>query len=589
VTFAIGTASGGYTITPDSGSAVTFAIDTDDCSLDGAGIETAPFLVSDGDDLQLVGSSTGCGLGDYYLQTADISAVNTAATAAFHVDGTFDGVYDGDHYSISFASTGFNKQLPLFDDVTGTIKKLRLTGSIESDAAEVAPLVVTLGASGVISEVLANSVQVESNQAGSTVGGLVATVDGASRIQYSASTARLYWDISSAGDGPSMGGLVGKVAADFEIRDSYAQPSFRADSSDIASDTPCGVSTNQDIYLGGLVGDLEDGHALTIVRAYATPSLTDTATANRCTDRFELGGLVGLVEDSADLIDANVLSAFWLNSFSTTAVGVFDEAGADGEDGDGGDHSSIALTKYDGGDPVAVPLSAALLKTRSTYQSAEDSETAGVPSGDADLSGVGTGENEDYRWAIESMNVRTFVESSYDADDSDDYPGSVSELNDYTNRVALDNTVARAYRTQGGGDLLVHGGSDPEDVDTSGAGAYPTIGRVWEMCDDYPNLVWEEEDSCTGTGSSGSRDDDDEESSTTAAAAALGLSDAEYAEFLASGLTLEQFLAARLAATGPASSAMTLGAGAVVLLFSLGLTLLMASRHRRTGSLGQTG
>jgi|GEM_PF-2024627 len=59
-----------------------------------------------------------------------------------------------------------------------------------------------------------------------------------------------------------------------------------------------------------------------------------------------------------------------------------------------------------------------------------------------------------------------------------------------------------------------------------------------------------------------------------------GLSDAEYAEFLKSGLTLAAFLAQRLAATGP-SVAVTGLVGLSAVLFGLvGAALVLVARRQ---------
>ena len=198
------------------------------------------------------------------------------------------------------------------------------------------------------------------------------------------------------------------------------------------------------------------------------------------------------------------------------------------------------------------------MKTIATFQSKESATSAGDPSGLADLSStVNTAalDESDFRWAIEGINAQTFVASTY------------ATIGDYTSR--NNTTGTQEYRTLRGGDLTAHGG-----VESAVVSVYPALGRVWDICDDYPTLVWEENNSCTGTGSSSS-------SSSSASTNPGGLSDAEDAEYLASGLTLEQFLAARLAATGVPSSALSLGFGAMLALLGLGVALVWVTRRER--------
>ncbi len=59
-----------------------------------------------------------------------------------------------------------------------------------------------------------------------------------------------------------------------------------------------------------------------------------------------------------------------------------------------------------------------------------------------------------------------------------------------------------------------------------------------------------------------------------------GLSDAEYAEFLRSGLTLADFLARRLAATGPSDAALGLGGLSAVLFGLVGAALVLIARRQ---------
>jgi hypothetical protein len=98
--------------------------------------------------------------------------------------------------------------------------------------------------------------------------------------------------------------------------------------------------------------------------------------------------------------------------------------------------------------------------------------------------------------------------------------------------------------------------------------------------------VWEEQTNCRnpggGTNGGGTTTSSKEATPTTEdLAAAAGLSPAEYAAFLASGLTLEQFLASRLAATGSNSQAIVWGVVGSLLLVALGSVLQVKGRRER--------
>jgi hypothetical protein len=197
-------------------------------------------------------------------------------------------------------------------------------------------------------------------------------------------------------------------------------------------------------------------------------------------------------------------------------------------------------------------------------------------------SSTGTLAEQDYRWAIESADVETFVaQRRVDADN--DAAGAqrvVGETLTFTrafDRLLWTNSAVptATYTTQG----------VPETVD-----GYPALGRVWEICsaenNGFPVLVWEERN-CPSEGTDGGGTDRNRVEpldADLAAAQAAGLSGAELEAFLASGLTLEQWLAQRLAATGSSSDALGLGVAMAGLLTMVGLGLLVA--RRRLGAIG---
>lgn len=600
--------SGSFSVTPNGGSATTFYVDA--CSLSGSGFAADPWLVGSGDDLKKVGlesttaSETSCSMAGSYLQTTNITGVDTDADGDFRVDNsspisdTFSGTYDGDHYSISFSSgSTYEGRDPLFKELSGTVQKLRLTGSIKASNTRVSGLVEFL-VGGTLSEVESN-VQIEVQDSDAVIGGLVAVagdnLDGtdmyagtspdienqSSFLQYSSYVGRIAWSDDEGGaEGPTIGGLIGSVrgTGTTELRDSYARASIEFDSGQLFS-----TVNDTAVLAGGLVGadgltfvgdggEMESGNTrsssasnLRLVRTYAAGSFTNTCegSAAECnTDsgtHVNTGGLIGFSEDLDDANDLLVAS-YWLSSSASNPVGLIADSGS----------QPAEYTSATPGLPEAPGLSSTLMQIVTTYQSEEEG-TTDLPSGDADLTvadSTGTLAEQDYRWAIESGNVLTFVASDYD---------TVS--NYLTRNLFADTDVSQTYRREGAGDTSVHGGSDPETVT-----GYPTLGRVWEICtyanDGYPVLVWEEED-CAAPGSGSS------ERSQAAEARSLGFTEEEYLRFLDSGLTWEQFTlqlqaenSAALASTGPAAQQLGLGAAAS-LGFVIGGVALLAAYGRR--------
>jgi hypothetical protein len=564
----------------------------DACSLGGLGIPESPWLVSNPRDLKLVGYSgffdsfvfESCTLSGSYLQTANISGVDTSEDESWLVEGTFTGSYDGDHYSITYDSGGVSASYAgrnaVFEvlGVGGEIKRLSLTGHIKSSTTRNASLVEVL-AGGLISEVK-SSVFLDVSDSDAIIGGLVGeagdVADTDQRIQYSSYTGRIYWeDDTTNSEGPTIGGLVGIVRDDgvTEIRDSYSRATISYNSGSLDADPEAAI------YAGGLVGSDGDNEladedldgnggdrehspsGLTILRSYFAGSFSNTCLGTPSECRIDIpshvftGGLIGVSSDLNNTGDI-IASAFWLSSSVSNAVGQI----VDGGDQPNG-YSVEALPEVPGSLPEAPGLSTSFLTTLSTYQSEEGAEP-GLPSAESDLlvanSALGDLSEQDYRWAIEAGSVGTFVPSSY------------SNESEFSSReLFTDTTVPQSYRVRGAGDLLVHGGADSEIVT-----GYPSLGRVWEICTNenngFPVLVWEER-TCSGGGSA-------------AGGNPGGLSDAEYAEFLRSGLTLEQFLARRLAATGAPAEALGQGLIVAALLAAAGLGLILGRRRLRSGN-----
>jgi len=567
----------------------SFVVDA--CSLEGAGVAASPWQVANVADLTIVGFSgivggynNSCSLSGHYLQTANIANVDTDVSGTRVSGGVFTGVYDGDHYDISFFSGGasgaFESRDPLFSELGpgGIIRKLSLSGNIRSNGTESSSLVRELYG-GTISEVRSSVLIQVDDDNDAVIGGLVARSGGTDQnglIIYSKFDGRIEWLESRVGtqqEGPTIGGLVGMAqgTGTTEIRDSYSRAAISFNSRGLTSSVPS-THPNAAVFAGGLVGSdgetfiLENTDFLTnprvhnvsevrIIRSYFAGSFTNTCvgTASECNidspSHVVTGGLIGVSEDRNDPDDL-LVSAFWLSSSATTAVGKIVDAGPQPLDYTA---STPAL-------PEAPGLDASVLRALSTFQSEEDGSVSGQPSGDSDLptlASSGTLAGQDYRWAIEAGNVRTFVASGYS-----------SESNFLTRQLFFDpSTDPRSYRREGAGNLTVHGGSDAQTVT-----GYPPLGRVWEICansnDGYPFLVWEELD-CAAPGGGGDSGGNPG-----------GLSDAEYAEFLRSGLTLADFLARRLAATGPSDAALGLGGLSAVLFGLVGAALVLIARRQ---------
>ena len=586
--------SGAFNVESSGGDGSEFQeILIDACSLVGVGIPESPWQVSNAAELKLVGYSEStdldssgsidsCLLSGSYLQTANISGVDTYEDPDLVVEGIFTGSYDGDHYSISYDSGGgsatYESRGEIFKElgVDGVIKRLSLTGHIKSDSTRNASLVEYLEG-GLISEVK-SSVFIEVQDSDAVIGGLVSEAgnsdDTDQRIQYSSYTGAIYWeDEDPEAVGPTIGGLIGIVKDDgvTEIRDSYSRATISYDSGSLD-----GIDPEAAIYAGGLVGSDGDNEldvpdldefagdrvhspaSLLLLRSYFAGSFSNTClgTAAECRTNSPshviTGGLIGVSSDLNNVGDI-IASVFWLSSSASSAVGEIVDL----------EPQPSLYTGENPSLPEAPGLSSSFLRTLSTYQSEEGAEP-GLPSAESDLlvanSALGDLSEQDYRWAIEAGSVGTFVPSLYGFFDESDFS---------TRELFTDTTVPQSYRVRGAGDLLVHGGADAETVT-----GYPSLGRVWEICTNenngFPVLVWEER-TCSGGGSA-------------AGGNPGGLTDAEYAEFLRSGLTLEQFLARRLAATGAPAEALGQGLIVAALLAAAGLGLILGRRRLRSGN-----
>lgn len=499
-------------------------IRVDACSLTGSGIALDPWRVGSLANLGIVGLESGassCLLSGHYLQTANISDVNTynSSISRFGADviaGTFTGTYDGDHYGISYTSDSrWEDRPPLFETLGagGVIKRLSLSGLIRVDRGhttrEISSLVGRLDG-GLISEV-GSTVNINAKGPNPIIGGLVAragaTANTTQRIQYSAYGGRIDWtedpnpnpvntlpngpDIALVG-GPTVGGLVGMAegaTSTTELRDSYARAQIFYDSGRLN-----GGNNASAVFAGGLIGsdglnDFNTGTGVRtqaaslvkILRSYAAGSFTNTCSGtttlcntNNPTHVFT-GGLIGVSEG---LAGDEFISAFALSGRSGTGTSSVGSAV-----GRIVSNAAQPLRYTAGGFPQAAMLSSTFMQTLSTYQSKNSVALPDEPSGSSDLqteASTGTLAEQDYRWAIETgTDIETFVASSY-----------ATESNYLTRTLFADTSVTQFYPRQRVGVLDAHGGRDLRDVT-----GYPTLGRVWEICQgQYPVLVWEERD-----------------------------------------------------------------------------------------------
>jgi hypothetical protein len=552
---------GTFTVTPAGGTAVSFVSDI--CvGLEGSGIPADPWLIDSAEDFDGIGSSD-CSKSGSYRQTADIVLTEYPD----RVTGVFSGTYDGDHFGITLAGGGesgwltygvtVTDKVGLFETVSGTLKKIRLRGGLYSIGQTAGGLVKTLSPGALVSEVDVD-LDLRVTGAGTANFGMVAAeISEGARLQYVRSSGRITYAPSIAPGQVAIGGLVGQTVrlvdgsgVKFaEIRDSYSTTTIEWN-----------VTAHPYVIAGGLVGWVghvfnTDDATLRIIRSYASPTFRPASPIPASTDNTQwtppmVGGLIGR-HDS----DSTVAVSSFYNADSGAAFAIAFRQTKEISEGVYGNAANFV--GYTGSDlPQAPRVSAANLRILSTFQSSELG-TSGLPggaeiveaaSGEAVTGDVRTPTAPDYRWAIEQGNKVGFVASEYRA------------VANFASRTLISPIVAQSYQTRGVVDSNITG--------------YPALGRVWEICanenNGFPVLIWEQRD-CAAPGGDASGGNPG------------GLSDAEYAEFLKSGLTLEQFLARRLAATG--APAEELGQGLVIaaLLTAAGIGLLLGRRRLKSG------
>ena len=451
------------------------------CSLPGSGTSSDPWLVASASDFQKVGDSP-CLASDYYKQSADITLVSPSSDL---VPNGFAGTYDGDLYSINLSggwSDGtYTQPYGLFGtNISGTIKKLRLTGEYKTSSYWGQPLALTIKSGGLISQVSSDvNVTVTGNADTIKLTGMVQRLARGATMEYSRSSGILSWEPSTSGSRYSyFGGLVLEIGLDenqlgasnprkVELRDSYSSVTFKFPDNQRCQVTAGGLAGMQPTVSGDVY----------IVRSYSASKFAAGTNLTACGSIYPaVGGLIGRSDPgkyasaSNDTTYTFLVSSYWAKDLI------------------GGSNYSIGYPKT--GDtnqfvsslPRGVGLDSSYLKTVSTFQSKESS-TPGLPDSNANLaidSSTGTYSTDgtldaneaSYRWAIENGNVETFIPPTY------------TSLGSFLTRVKFaDTSISQSM--SGRGQVL-------EGPVTN----YPELGRVWEICGTenggFPVLVWEE-------------------------------------------------------------------------------------------------
>lgn len=545
-----------------------------------AGTLVNPWTVGSVTDFALVGDGD-CARTGHYRQTASFSLALHSDRALTNASFPFSGSYDGDFHTIALEGEWSAGTISIFAGVfgealSGTVKRLKLTGDLVTSRANGNPLVAAVKSGGVVSQV-SSSVNVTAlDTVGESVllGGLVGSVDRGGLVEYSSASGTLSWTPPEGGTRSSaiFGGLAAQIGVSAgvedpatssfaEIRDSYSTVTFK---------WPLDAASRCSVLAGGLVGVKNQlSGDVFLVRSYSATQLADEdmASTTGCTLKVvRVGGLVGrsgdvtegFVEPRAD----NRSYLYFLSSFfaSDRLAGTTNSIGLAA--------SGLVNQQYQNRLPVAVGLDSDYLRQRATFQSRESTSALGAPDGAGALPTGNSGgvyptgstltadpatdpNAETYRWAIEQGDQEVFIASDYATVDSDRF---------FTRSVFTDLSVPRG-----------------ETRLTQAVQNYPSLGRVWEVClgtnDGFPVLIWEGY-SCTGgefTPSLGHTGDSDSAGATTQTTPP---SAAMQADVTTQG--------PELAATGADVQQATALAASAGLLMAVG-ALMVVLRRLRTG------
>ena len=485
------------------------AVASGGCELGGEGTAASPWLVGSADDFRKIGrGDCSTDSANYYRQTADFSLEDGPSddgskdSLPGFINDVFSGVYDGDYYTITLAgvwgdSTDKAVQGVFGSYLDGTVRRLNLAGDYVSTAEWSNPLVWEVREGGVISEVSSSVGVVAEGNAQVLVSGLVGKLMRGSLVEYVAVTGSLEWRPGnpnttseryfgglavSAGQANGAQGATGSRSV--EVRDSYS-----------ASTMTWPQANRCKIMAGGLLGLTNQiGGDIFVVRSYSAsrPATGDIATVCPGNNWNPFGGLFGRVDDPRRFDGVGQTSRIYpVSTFWSTDVVPAPESGTVTVTAVGGLQSPSFFSHYADRLPLAAGLSSTLLRDITTYQSFGQTSQP-LPDGEAELpvasstpisyasdnlyedkSAAIRQQPESFRWAIES-SATPFIASQYatPAFGFQDGPNFLSRT------LFGDTTIERG-----------------ESRIASGATGYPSLGRVWEICEDtndgFPVLVWE--------------------------------------------------------------------------------------------------
>ncbi len=280
----------------------------------GAGTANDPYLIRTAEQFNGIGAAPG-DWDKHFKLVADID-LSDYPGAAYHIIGTettqsFSGIFDGNDHTISNLTLDSTRQwhTGLFGYVSGQIKKLGLIKPrVFSQGSSVGALAGHLD-SGTITGCYARAVDVAGDD---NVGGLVGYSTGRLFNCYSTGQVSGDWYV---------GGLIGLVT-DSTVNTSFSKASvsgnrdigglvgMTGDETSVISDCYATGPAKGDMYVGGLVGQVERGRTY---KCYSAGSVTGNQY---------IGGFTGYIRVLGD-----VIYCFW----DTQASGQAASAGGTGK------------------------------------------------------------------------------------------------------------------------------------------------------------------------------------------------------------------------------------------------------------------
>lgn len=439
------------------------------CSLSGAGTSSDPWQVGSAADFQKI-SDSPCLASGYYKQTANITLTTPSSD---YSTTTLSGTYDGDFHTITLSggwSDGtYNTVYGVMgQNVSGTIKKLNLTGDYKTSSYWGQPLILNVKSGGLISQVSSDvNVTVTGNADTIKLSGLVQRLGRGATMEYSRASGNLFWEpTTTTATYQYYGGLVIEMGIDedalaasdprkTEMRDSYSAVTIKWPDAQRCRATVGGLVGMQPTVTGDIY----------LVRSYSASKFATGVdySGTGCSAIYPaIGGLVGR-SDASKYIGSSPNNTIPTFMYSISSFWAKDLIG--GSAYSVGYPRSGDTNQYTSSLPRGVGLDSSYLKTLSTFQSKE-SATTGIPDTNSNLaisSSTGTYSTDGtlnaneatYRWGIEAGDVSTFTPPTY---------GNVANF--LTRTVLTDTSVN------------------------------PALGRVWEICSTensgFPVLVWED-------------------------------------------------------------------------------------------------